>query len=156
MKWASATSSDPGLPTALEQATADVEVALGARPDLALVFISESHKRSYAMAAPILADRLGDCCIVGCSASGVIGGGHEWERMPAVSITGAMLPGVELTARWLGAAELPAPADSPLRWQHMLGVTRAANFVEISNKLDEKLENRLENRLLKYPGLLAI
>jgi len=41
MKWASVTSSEPGLPTALEQATADVEAALGARPDLALVFISE-------------------------------------------------------------------------------------------------------------------
>jgi len=30
--------------------------------------------------------------------------------------------------------------------------SRAANFVEISNKLDEKLENRL----LKYSGFLAI
>ncbi len=29
MKWASATSSDSGLPIALEQATADVEAALG-------------------------------------------------------------------------------------------------------------------------------
>ena len=34
--------------------------------------------------------------------------------------------------------------------------SRAANFNEISNKLDEKLENRPENRLLKYFGYLAI
>lgn len=158
MKWASATSSDPGLPTALEQATADVEAALGARPDLALVFISESHKRSYAMAAAILADRLGDCCIVGCSASGVIGGGHEWERMPAVSITGAMLPGVELTARWLGAAELPAPADSPLRWQHMLGVTppQAPAFLILADPYSFPVEAFLGGLDRVYPDCVKL
>jgi len=123
MQWASATSREPDLRVALEQTATEFAAALDAPPDLALVFISESHKRQYASAAAILADQLGECCIVGCSASGVIGDGHEWERMAAVSIIGATLPGAVLTARWIEAADLPAPEDSPLRWQHLLGVT---------------------------------
>ena len=158
MKWASAASRDPGLPVALEQAAAELVSALGGRPDLALVFISESHKRDYATAAAILADQLGDCCIVGCSASGVIGGGHELEGMPAVSITGAMLPGVELTARWLGAAELPAPEDSPLRWQHLLGVTppQAPAFLILADPYSFPVEALLGSLDRVYPDSVKL
>lgn len=125
MQWTSTIREEASLGAALGHAVRDVIDALGTAPDLALVFVSEQHASDYAQVPALLGSRLGDCVVVGCSASGVIGGGRELERRPAVSVTAAVLPDVKLAARYLAADFLPAPDAPAQHWEHYAGV--AAN-----------------------------
>ncbi len=125
MKWASALGEDTDLGTAIGQASLQVRTALGGSPDLVFAFVGESHRRSYGQVPGLVAEHLGGGCLVGCSASGVVAGGHEYEQVPAVSLTAGRLPGVRAVARWIAPDAVPPADDSPLVWQRLLGVTPA-------------------------------
>jgi len=127
MRWASAVSDDPSL----DRAAADVGARLraqlrGATPDLALVFVGMHHAAAYDRVPERLATACAPTVLVGCSAGGVIGGGREVEQRPGLSVTAAVLPGVEVAAFHLGSAQLPALADDGAAWERLLAVPAAA------------------------------
>jgi small ligand-binding sensory domain FIST len=95
VQWASAISDLPDLDHALRAAIDDAAHALTAPADLALVFVS-GHRSGLHRVSFTVRERLRDALVVGCSAGGVVGGGIELEGKPAVAITLASLPGVEL------------------------------------------------------------
>src|SRR5882724_468851 len=98
MKWASAASKNADLDRAIVEASAAVRVELDGDADLAVVFVSAHHARSYEGIPEVVSAALGCRVLVGCSAGGVIGGGREVEDEPGFSLTGARLPGAELAA----------------------------------------------------------
>jgi len=107
MRWSSAVSVAASLDAAVEEVAARVRADLdGRRPDLAAVFVSAHHRPEYEKVPRLMERQLGARVLVGCSAGGVIGGGHEVERQPAFSITAAILPDVGLH---------PFHLDSPRR-----------------------------------------
>jgi small ligand-binding sensory domain FIST len=128
MQWHSALSDNPDLHTALGKAALEILDALGGRtPDLVVAFISEHHRSHYAEVPGVVRGRLGDPVVVGCSAGGVIGARHESEGEPAVALTAAVLPGVDLSPFWLDTSRMPfASAPAPV-WETALGVTVSAN-----------------------------
>jgi small ligand-binding sensory domain FIST len=89
----------PDLLSAAESAVLQAVAPLTARPDLVCVFVSaedpaaieEAGRRAMAVAA----DR-GARVVVGCSASGVIGGNRGVEETSAVSAWAAVLPDARL------------------------------------------------------------
>src|SRR2546421_191206 len=97
MKWSSTVSTEADLDTALDETVARVRAELGGAPDLAVAFVSPHHQARYADLPRRLGRTLGARVMVGCSAGGVIGGGHEVEGNPGLSLTAAALPEVELT-----------------------------------------------------------
>lgn len=99
MQWSSSASRAPRLATAIDEVASAIRTALhGATPDLAIVFVSPHHREDWVRVPALLQAALGATTLIGCSAGGVIGGGHELEDEPGVSVTAAVLPGVRLTA----------------------------------------------------------
>jgi len=64
--------------------------------DLACVFASTSYHTTWPSLLAQIHTRLSPGALIGCSGSGIIGGGQELEGVPAISIVAAHLPNVRL------------------------------------------------------------
>ncbi len=73
-----------------------LEQLRGSPCDLAYVFASTIYRTSWPSLLKRIHDRLHPGVLIGCSGSGIIGGGQELEWVPAISIVGAHLPQVRL------------------------------------------------------------
>src|SRR5262245_48549767 len=116
MRWSSAASIAPRLEAAADEAAAAVRAGLeGTPPDLVLVFVSSHHESRYERLPALIRGVLGNGTLVGCSAGGVIGGGHELEDQPGLSLSAAVLPDVRCTSFHLDEPTLPplAVAETP-------------------------------------------
>ncbi len=123
MRWTSALSTRASLDAAVREAADALASDLaGATPDLLIAFVSEQHQESYERVPALLRAALAPRVLVGCSAGGVIGAGHEVERRAALSLTAAVLPAVDVAAFHLDAETSPAPAASVARWEQAIGV----------------------------------
>jgi small ligand-binding sensory domain FIST len=112
MKWASGISQEPSTDDALVQAATRVTTQLqGSEPDVVFVFASPEHAPSYPRLPELVQAAFPSAFVFGASAGGVIGGDHrEVEEGAALSLTAAVLPGVERrTVRFddVGAREAP-------------------------------------------------
>jgi small ligand-binding sensory domain FIST len=124
MKWASAISEHEDTAAAIAETASALARQLGdAEPDLVIAFVSPHHADAYDALPAGVEEVFPHALVFGCSASGVIGNGHEVEARPALSLTAARLPGVQLSplvfdeapedgaAAWRGRVGLPASAD---------------------------------------------
>ncbi len=99
MKFASGVSDSVQLLRAVDEACRQVLDQLAGAPcHLALFFASPMYRLRWAEALAALNTQLTPSVLIGCSAGGVIGGDHEFEGVPAVSIVAASLPGVRLAS----------------------------------------------------------
>jgi small ligand-binding sensory domain FIST len=121
MRWGSALSHLPAPEAAFEEAAAALEGQLqGAVPDLLLAFASAEHAGAFPRLAALAARRFPKALLCGCTAGGVIGGAREAESGPALSLTAARLPGVELAGFHSELSGLPGPgADAA--WRDLVG-----------------------------------
>lgn len=124
MKWASALVQHPTLETAFKIASEQLAEELGSNsPDLLLAFVSPSFAANYEQ-IPMLAYKfLTPGSFVGCSAGGIIGGGIELEREPAIALSAALLPDVKATKFHIEDTDLPDGDAAPTKWEEMTGVT---------------------------------
>jgi len=123
MKFASAGSTETKLSVAVDETLSEISARLdGKSPDLAVVFVSEHFQSVYEEIPSLVARRLGNPLIIGCSAGGVIGGGQEFEHQPAFSVTAAILPDVTVTLFHIESEEkLPSLTDRG-GWEDLLGI----------------------------------
>jgi small ligand-binding sensory domain FIST len=84
-----------------------------------------STARTRSRSPRALAETLLPEHVVGCSAGGIIGAGREVEERPALSITAARLPGVQVHPFRFDDADLPDEDAAPRAWEAALGVTAA-------------------------------
>ena len=125
MKWSSAISTEASLATAVQRNAAALRLHLGdAQPDLLIAFVSEHHSGAFERLPDMVSAELGACLLIGCSAGGVIGGGKEVEQHAGLSMTAAVLPGVDLTPFQVEIEALPQ-ADAAAAWERLLGVSAA-------------------------------
>jgi small ligand-binding sensory domain FIST len=111
MRWASALSIIPDSAAALEEAGARAAADLGTEAaDLVVVFVSSHHEPLYREVPRRLRAHFPRAHILGCSAGGVIGAGHEIEDAAAVSVTAAALPGVTVHPMRIAFDTVPALA----------------------------------------------
>jgi small ligand-binding sensory domain FIST len=155
MRWASAVSDEPSL----DRAVADVGERLrgqleGAKPDLALVFVGTHHAAVYDQVPDRLAAACAPAVLVGCSAGGVIGGGREVEERPGLSVTAAVLPGVDLHAFHLVSEQLPDPASERPAWERLLAAPAAVrpHFVLLPEPFSFDAERLLAGLDRWYPA----
>ena len=106
MKWSSSLSEAADLGRAIDEVVVPIERELHADPDIVFVFASGHHRIAFDRLPGLLGDRLGHATLVGCSASGVIGGSRELEHRAGLAVTAATLPGVEIDAWRLEADDL--------------------------------------------------
>jgi len=123
MRWASAVSQGETLSEALDEVRPEIEAALGGEAvDLVVAFASPHYQAELEALPTLVAERFGPRVLLGCTAAGVIGGGREVELRPALSITAASLPGVDLTPFRLTEVDVPDLDRGPPAWFEALGV----------------------------------
>jgi small ligand-binding sensory domain FIST len=124
MRWASAVSEQADLTRAVEECAAGVRSRLGdSAPDLAVTFVSSHYERDYDDVARLVGEKLATAMVFGCSSGGVIGGGSEVEHRSAVSITAAVLPGVEVVDFYLDQESLPDLDAGPGAWEALVNAS---------------------------------
>jgi small ligand-binding sensory domain FIST len=152
MKWTSTASSQPDVGPASEEVAARVRAELREPIDLAVVFVSPHHRRRYSEIASVLRSDLHPRVLIGCSAGGVIGGGHEIEDEPGLSLSAAALPDVAITPFHLSDATAsalpPAPASQ--------GNAEPPGFVLLADPFTFDAEAFLRRLDDRYPAAVKI
>lgn len=131
MLWASTVSDEPLIEGAVSTAAAALHVQLGnARPDLLVVFVSAHHAAEFDRLPALMAAAVDAPLLIGCSAGGVIGGGREIEQRPGLSVTAAVLPGVDVLPFHVAPDAVPV-GQPAAEWEQLLGVpaVRQPHFV---------------------------
>ena len=121
MKWATSASFEADLAEAFTQVREDLASGLNWPPDLLLLFLTP-HYQDQIADLPGLVETPGPARTLGCTATGVIGGGREVEDRACLAATAAVLPGTAMTPFHLQAGDLPDLDAAPERWHEALGV----------------------------------
>ena len=146
MRWASAISERPNLQEAIDECAASVRASLGdATPDLAVTFVSPHYASDYDRVASLVGRKLDSATAFGCSGGGIIGAGTEVEQRPAVSITAASLPGVEVVEFHLEGDSLPDLDAGPGSWEDLVKVkgNQDPQFVVLADPFSFPVQNLL-------------
>jgi len=123
MKFASAISTKVDLIDLVQDLAQQVRADLGPEKiDLALLFVHPRLLGENDGWAENVRRGLGARHLVGCTGSGIIGGRHEYEHTPAVSLLAAQLPGVEVTPFHITQEELEE-ANGAAFWHFLLETT---------------------------------
>jgi len=97
MRFTSGISDAVNAREAVEVACQQVLEQLGGAPcHLAHVFASTIYRAAWPSLLDYLSAQLKPHVLIGCSGSGIIGGGKELEWVPAISVVAAHLPDVRL------------------------------------------------------------
>ena len=89
----------------------------GENPDLLVVFASPHFVGAMEDVASTLRNLLDPKALIGGTAASIIGGGHEVEEEPALSVFAARMPGVELTPLVLRVEDTP-DGHALVGWPH--------------------------------------
>lgn len=124
MRWASAVEIDGPLPVAVARAAEKIFLGLGRRePDLLIAFVSAEHAVRYPTLPDLIRREFDGAFLFGCSASGVVGAGREIEDRAALSLTGALLPGVNIKGVHLDSTQLPPLYAAAHVWEDAMRLT---------------------------------
>jgi len=157
MKWVSAISTSPSLETAVKEVAHQIKEQLGRQPDVAFVFVSVAFASEYARLMPLIQTFLPTAHVVGCSGSGVIGMDDEFpaeiEVGPALSITAAHLPNVNIKSFHLTESDLPDLDSPPEAWSELIGVRAEAqpSFVLLADPFSSGTSELLQGMDYAYP-----
>ena len=122
MKWASTLSRQPSATAAFGEAADAIERQLAeSAPGLLLAFVSPHHAGACERIASLAHRRFPRALLIGCTGGGVIGGAHEAEEGPALSLTAAALPGVALSAFRIEPTERPHAGGDASAWRERIG-----------------------------------
>jgi small ligand-binding sensory domain FIST len=154
MKWVSTVSENPDHAAAAAEAAAAILAGIprGAA-DLMMIFISPHHKDFYDDIPVLIQKQVGARVFVGCSGGGVIGGGREVEDRPGVSVTAAVLPGVQVVAFHIDNSDLPEPDGALRDWQDLVGVkpSKKPDFLLLPDPFSFDAERFLNGLDRVYP-----
>ena len=160
MQWASALSQQTTLRQALDECAASIRASMGdTAADLAVVFASSEYASDYAELPAMVAEMLGpQALLLGCTGGGIIGGGTEIEQEPAVSVTAASLPGVNIKPIRLEGDALPDMDAPPDRWHEALGVDPSdePQFVLLADPMSFPAQNLLLGMDYAFPSAAKI
>ncbi|MGF1472359.1 MAG: FIST N-terminal domain-containing protein [Rubrobacteraceae bacterium] len=158
MKWTTAISRKTSIENAFEECAGEVRRQLGPGPvSLALGFVTP-HFAAYYPRVPDLVTRYVEPeTFVGCSGGGVIGGGEEVEKGPAVTLVAARLPGVNVKAFRAGEA-LPDLDGPPEPWEDLAGVRAAEEpqFVLLADPFSVRAGSLLAGLDYAFPTSVKI
>lgn len=99
-----------------------LEPLAGSPCDLACVFASTIYRTSWTELLCRIHEQLKPRVLIGCSGSGIIGGGQELEWVPGISITAAHLPDVRIHPFMVTPEELEQSAPGGF-WVDKIGAS---------------------------------
>jgi small ligand-binding sensory domain FIST len=163
MQWINALSTRPSLEAAVSEVVEKIQQNLVGSADLGLVFISSAYASDYSRLVPLILDQLSLPILIGCGGAGIIGmrseqGASEIEGSPALSLTVAHLPNVEIQPFYLEAAEFPDLDSSPDHWTELVKVAPEKNpqFILLADPFSSRINDLLEGLDFAYAGSVKI
>ncbi|NJO41678.1 MAG: hypothetical protein HC769_20215 [Cyanobacteria bacterium CRU_2_1] len=163
MKWASALSTRPSLEAAVEEVAEQARQMLQASADLGIVFISSAFTSEYSRLMPLLRERLSVPVLIGCSGGGVvgmtaIGQVREVEDEPALSLTLAHLPDVNIHAFHISMEQLPDLDSPPEAWVELVGVSpqEQPQFILFTDPASPGISELLQGMDFAYPESVKV
>ncbi len=155
MKFGAALSIEKNWPDAVTDLAGQVRADFGAeKTDLGLLFVHPDFIPELGDDIRLLQQATGARHIVGCTGAGIIGGEHEIEKRPAISLLMAQLPGVEIAPFHITGAEIDQ-SNGPDYWHFQLEVEPDAkpNFVVLMDPFTLQPVTRLLDELTQaFPG----
>ena len=155
MRWVSVVNEQVDTRHAAQEAAAAAAEGLGGSPpDVAFVFFSNHHRARAVDLVEAITDTLLPRHWIGCSGGGIIGGGHEVEERPALSITAARLPGVDVRTFRLDVTDLPDPDAPPRAWESAIGVPAGErpHFVVLADPFTFPTDDLVRGLDYAYPA----
>ena len=163
MQWANALSTRPSLEAVVVDVVQQAVSSLNALADLGIVFISSAFMSEYSRLLPLLQEKLSLPMLIGCSGPGIIGTTfrgitQEVEAEPAISLTLAHLPGVNMRIFHVVAEELPDSDSSPDAWINLIGVppSPTPHFILLSNGFSSGTNDLLQGLDFAYPQSVVV
>ncbi len=128
------------------------------RPHLAVLFVSAAFASEFSRVMPLLQGILEVDALIGCSGGGVAGGSHEIEEGPAISLSLAMLPNVQVGPFHVVADQLPDPDAPPQQWIERVGVATEAHphFILLADGGSSKISDLLQGLDYAYPNAVKV
>lgn len=154
MRWSSAVDMDHSLDVAVERAAESIFLGLGREePDLLIAFVSVEHAPRFEVLPELVRREFEGTLLFGCCASGVIGGGREIEDRASLSLTGALLPGVNLKGAHFDAAQIPPIYAEQRVWEDTLRLTPSQQpaFLVLADPYSFETETFLRGLDRVYP-----
>lgn len=163
MQWVNALSKSPSLEAAINEVVEKTRQALPAPPNFGLVFISSAFASEYSRLMPLLQERLHLNAIIGCGGGGIIGmnsenSAEEIEGEPALSLSLAYLPGVNVHPFHLSSEGLPDLDSPPQRWVDLIGVDpgEQPQFILLVDPFYNGISDLLQGLDYAYPGSVKV
>jgi small ligand-binding sensory domain FIST len=162
IKWSNALSTRPSLEAAVTEVVDRVEQSLSQPPDLGFVFISSAYASEYSRLIPLLKEQLSVPVLIGCGGGGIIGmNAHgevqEVEEAPAISLSLAYLPDVNVHAFYIPADDLPDLDSPPNAWVDLIGVSpeEQPHFILLADPVSG-INDLLQGLDFAYPGSVKV
>lgn len=159
MKWASILARAATLETCVETAAEQLKEELsGANPDLVLCFVSPAFSSHYKELPLHVQALLAPTSFAGCSAGGLIGGGLELEREPALVLIAASMPGVKIQGFHVEDEGLPDLDAAPNKWEEMVGVpaSEEPHFILLPDPFSFRIDSLAQGLDYAYPKSVKI
>ncbi len=163
MRWTSALSTRPSLELALSEVVAQAKRNLNGPADLALIFISHAFASEYPRLLPLCKEFMDVPVLVGCAGGGIIGqtaagAALEVEDKPALALTLAQLPGVQIHPFHLYADQLPDLDSAPDHWVELVGVSPAErpHFILFADAMTARINDLLQGLDYAYPDSVKV
>ena len=154
MKWTTTISRKTSFEAAVLECAEGVARTLGNGPiSLALAFVTPHFADFYPRLYTLVNRYVEPEVLLGCSGGGVIGGGEEVERAPAVTLIAARLPDVKITPFHV-SGPLPDLDGPPEAWERLAGV-RAQDepqFVLLADPFSVRTEALLAGLDYAFPN----
>jgi small ligand-binding sensory domain FIST len=163
IEWINALSTKVSLEAAINEVVEKVTTSLSKTPDLGIVFISSAYTSDYPRLMPLLLEKLPLPCVIGCGGGGIVGmndhqEAREIEGNPALSLTVANLPNVEITPFLISGEEIPDLDSPPQQWCNLVGVPteKQPDFVLLADPFTSKINELIEGLDFAYPGSVKV
>ncbi len=158
MKWATSLARNSSLEKAFTSAAEEIKEALGSAPDLLICFISPSFKNNYSDVTELAKNCLSPQHFIACTAGGIIGGGLELEREPAIALAAALLPDVKVTTFHIDDKDMPDGDAPQTAWEKLVSVTfrDSPHFVLLPDPFSFRIDVLAEGLDFAFPGSVKI
>ena len=162
-QWLNALSTQASLEGAIDEVVAQIQGNLSGTADLAILFISAAFASEYARILPLLTEKLACKVVIGCGGVSIIGTDaagetQECEGQPALSLTVAHLPDVEVVPFHVTETDLPDLDSAPDPWIDIFGVTPEAepNFILLADPFSPSITDLLAGLDFAYPNAAKV
>lgn len=158
IQWVNAISNRLSLESAIADVTERIKEQLSASADLGFLFISSAYASEYPRLVPLILEKLPISVLIGSGGGGIVGvdgdnQAQEIEGNPALSLTVAHLPGVDIQAFQISSDEIPDLDSAAQAWTDLTGVSpeQEPDFILLADPFFSKVNDLLEGLDFAYP-----